>query len=44
VFFIWVPGEPFDWTIAGPVLIGVLVTLNIGEILLYYSSRQKSVN
>jgi len=44
VFFIWVPGEPIDWTFAGPVLIGVLVTLIIGEILLYFSSRQKSVN
>jgi len=34
VFFVWVPGEPIDWSYATPVLIGVVVTLVIGEILL----------
>lgn len=34
VFFIWVPGEPIDWGYAIPVLIGVAVTLVIGEFLI----------
>lgn len=42
VFFIWVPGEPIDWAFAGPVLIGVLITLIIGEVLLFFSRKQKS--
>jgi amino acid transporter len=41
VFFIWVPGSPIDWTFAGPILIGIVVTLVIGEILLLVS-RKKS--
>jgi amino acid transporter len=42
VFFIWVPGEPIDGAFAGPVLIGVLITLIIGEVLLFFSRKQKS--
>lgn len=34
VFFIWVPGEPIDWAFAGPVLIGVVLTLVVGEFLI----------
>lgn len=34
VFFIWVPGEPIDWAFAAPVLIGVVLTLIIGEVLI----------
>lgn len=34
VFFIWVPGEPIDWGYAIPVLVGVAVTLIIGEFLI----------
>lgn len=34
VFFIWVPGEPIDWSYALPVLVGVVVTLIIGEFLI----------
>jgi glutamate:GABA antiporter len=34
VFFIWVPGEPVDWAYAGPILIGIVITLAFGEILL----------
>lgn len=34
IFFIWVPGEPLDWAYAGPVLIGVLITVIVGEGLL----------
>jgi len=39
IFFIWVPGEPIDWAFAAPVLIGVVLTLIIGEILI--SVRKK---
>jgi len=42
VFFIWVPGEPVDWSYAGPVLIGVALTLVVGEVLLWVARRQKS--
>lgn len=34
VFFIWSPGKDFDWSSAGPLLIGVAITLAIGEILI----------
>lgn len=39
VFFIWVPGEPVDWAYATPVLIGVVVTILIGEIILWWTKR-----
>ncbi len=39
VFFIWVPGEPADWAYATPVLIGVVVTILIGEIILWWTKR-----
>ena len=42
VFFIWVPGEPIDWSYAGPVLVGVAVTLVIGEVLLAASRKKKA--
>ncbi|GIV66446.1 MAG: amino acid permease [Bellilinea sp.] len=35
VFFIWVPGEPVDWNYAIPVLVGVVVTLIIGEWIIH---------
>jgi amino acid transporter len=34
VFFVWVPGEPVDWAFAAPVLIGVVLTLVVGEFLI----------
>jgi amino acid transporter len=40
VFFLWLPGTPMDWAYANPILIGVLVTLLIGEVLLL-TSRKK---
>jgi len=40
VFFVWVPGEPIDWAYAAPVLIGVLVTILVGEGLLIVSRRK----
>jgi amino acid transporter len=41
VFFIWVPGEPIDWSYATPILIGIIVTIVVGEILLLLQSRKK---
>jgi glutamate:GABA antiporter len=40
VFFVWVPGQPIDWSYAVPVLIGVVVTLVTGEILLWATKRR----
>jgi glutamate:GABA antiporter len=40
VFFIWVPGSPVDWAYAGPILIGVAITLVIGEVLLLVSKKK----
>jgi amino acid transporter len=40
VFFIWVPGEPIDWIFAGPILIGVVITLLIGEVLLLVTKKK----
>ncbi len=40
VFFIWVPGEPIDWSYAAPILVGVLVTLVVGEVLLLISRKE----
>jgi amino acid transporter len=39
LFFIWVPGEPIDWAYAIPVLLGVLVTILVGEGLLWRVKR-----
>jgi len=41
VFFIWVPGEPIDWAYAAPILIGVAVTLLLGEPLLALAAHKK---
>jgi len=41
VFFIWVPGQPIDWAYATPILIGVAITLIIGEVLLLVARRNK---
>jgi amino acid transporter len=43
IFFIYVPGEPIDWAYAGPVLIGIVVTLIIGEILLLVQGKKAKV-
>ena len=42
VFFIWVPGEPIDWAYALPVLIGLLITIVVGEALVLAAGRQKA--
>lgn len=41
VFFVWVPGQPVDWAYAAPVLVGVVITLLVGEVLLLLAKRQK---
>jgi amino acid transporter len=42
VFFVYVPGTPMDWSFAGPVLIGVVLTLIVGEILMAVSKKHKT--
>jgi len=42
VLFVWVPGQPMDWAFAAPVLIGVLITLVVGEILIATSAKKKN--
>ena len=42
VLFVWVPGQPMDWAFAAPVLIGVLITLLVGEILIEVSKKKKN--
>jgi len=39
LFFVWVPGQPVDWNFALPVIVGVVVTLVIGEILVAQRRR-----
>lgn len=40
VFFIYIPGEPIDWAFAAPVLIGVVLTLIVGEVLMAVSKKK----
>lgn len=40
VFFVYIPGEPMDWAFAAPVLIGVVITLIVGEILIAGAKRK----
>ncbi|NMC85971.1 MAG: amino acid permease, partial [Anaerolineaceae bacterium] len=42
IFFVYVPGTPMDWSFAGPVLIGVVLTLIVGEILMAVSKKHKT--
>lgn len=34
IFFVWVPGQPVDWSFSLPVLAGVVITLAVGEALI----------
>ena len=34
LFFVWVPGQPVDWEFALPVLVGVVMTIIVGEFLI----------
>jgi uncharacterized membrane-anchored protein YhcB (DUF1043 family) len=36
-----VPGEPIDWSYAGPILIGVVVTIIVGEVLMILARNEK---
>lgn len=42
VLFVWVPGQPMDLAFAAPVLIGVVITLVVGEILISVSKKKKN--
>jgi amino acid transporter len=42
IFFVWVPGQEFDSAKGVPILIGVVVTLLLGEALLWLASRQSA--
>jgi amino acid transporter len=39
VLFVWTPGTPVDWAYAGPILIGVVATIVIGEVLLLFHRK-----
>lgn len=41
IFFVWVPGQPFDWAFAVPVIIGVVLTIAVGEWLLKVAKKSK---
>lgn len=41
VFFVWVPGQAVDWSFAGPVLLGVLITVLVGEFIIRRPQRQE---
>lgn len=41
LFFVYVPGQEMDWSYAGPILIGVVITLVIGEVLLGTAKKEK---
>jgi amino acid transporter len=41
VLFIWVPGQPFDTAYALPILIGIAVTVLIGEVMLVAAHKEK---
>jgi glutamate:GABA antiporter len=37
VFFVWVPGEPINWKKTGPILVGVALTIIIGETVIAFA-------
>lgn len=41
IFFVWVPGEGIDWSTAGPIVGGVVLTVIIGEIILALQGRHR---
>lgn len=41
VFLLWVPGNPIDWSYDIPILIGVGITLLVGELLLIISKGNR---
>jgi amino acid transporter len=43
IFFVCVPGQAIDWSYAGPIIIGVVLTLIVGEILIAVSKKNKAL-
>ena len=41
VLFVWVPGQPFDAIYSVPIIIGLIVTVLLGEIIVH---RQRKIN
>ncbi len=41
VLFVWVPGQAMDWSYALPIIIGVVITLIVGEVLMKISAKNK---
>ncbi len=41
LFFFWVPGEPVDWSLCAPLLVGTALALGIGEFLVWRSFRSR---
>ena len=41
VLFVWVPGQAMDWSYALPIIIGVAITLIVGEVLMKISAKNK---
>jgi amino acid transporter len=41
ILFVWTPGQPFDSVYALPIIIGVIITLAIGEVLLLIAKQEK---
>lgn len=44
VLFIYTPGEPVDWSIALPIIIGVFISLGIGEVLIRAAESNNQSN
>jgi len=42
VFFFWVPGEPIDWSFTLPVLIGVAITVILGEVMIVLARKERA--
>ncbi|WBW99500.1 hypothetical protein [Oceanirhabdus sp. W0125-5] len=34
VLFVWVPGQPFDFAYAMPIIVGLVVVMGIGEVII----------
>ncbi len=41
LFFVWVPGQEIDWVYTSQIVLGVLITLVVGEVLLKVAEREK---
>lgn len=41
MLFVWVPGYPIDWAYTMPVVTGVIISLIIGEVIIYISMKKR---